>query len=288
MPLPIGTELNKQPYGPLARFATSDILPPSSVYVAVDDTVILRVFSPDTAGQMMVDLRMLNVEGVVIPTHVELDITPSGVTEQLLQVINTEGFLLSASVTTFNVLQRGAVFVQLAIRRGRDVVGILNGNTLVQGYVCDSDWLTYPAHNSEPSRSGRGKMESISLSPGGPGADGQAAPAPGTTWIIRSAAVVLVTDATVINRTPGLVVLGPAGNIFRAVAPAVVGAGLGVNLSYAPGATLGNLGNIMTVGLPADLEINDACQVLTATVNLQAGDLITGALWVETFVGRSG
>lgn len=256
--------------------------------MAVDDALLLRVFSPETVAQINVDIRMLNLEGVVIPTHVEFQTTAAGVLEQLFPVLNTEGFLLSASVTTFNVQQRGALFVQLAIRRGRDVVGIINGNTLVQGYVSDSDWITYPAHNSEPSRSGRGKLEVVSLTNGAGGADVGAGPAPGTTWKLRSAAFDFITDANVANRTPSFLVLSGFATITEQVAPAVVPAGTTMRYSCAPGATAGNLSNIVTLGFANDLEITDACEFRTNTLNLQAGDLWRGRLWVEKFVGRSG
>lgn len=286
MPIPTEVTGQQQPYGPTVSFATSNILPPSSVYLAADDGLVLAVRAPQLNANLQVDLRILTPQGIVIPHQFLYNLNTVGSTDSIELLPQTEGFLLSAAIATVDIAQRGMCFVRMVIRRGIGGDSTLNGSTLIQGYVTKTDWLSFPFATLEPSRSGRGQLETVNFVAVNPGSDLFVSVPLGTSWIVRAVSARLTTTAVAGTRFP--VLRCPSGftaNQFGWPSAAGIGPSSQVQITWAPGATALAVGPVQTAGLAADLELNSNFSIRTNTTGLDVFDAWDAAsLFVERFI----
>jgi hypothetical protein len=160
--------------------------------------------------------------------------------------------------------------------------------TLCSGFVYLDKGVSFPAITQEDNMPGRGYIvEEVTLNPAAGAEILETVPA-GEKWLIHSASVTFVADATVVNRKPHFVFRNDNGNQLEAFGYANVAASetvllCGAKYGYVPDAE--DAGAIPMV-LPPDLWMLPAGTITTDTNNMQAGDnygLMT--LIVEKFFG---
>lgn len=203
------------PYGPQVTFRTEDVLPPSALYLSMDDTVVL-LLQTNTAGSVVTAiLRLLTPQG-----EVKIESYPSPPLQALgaynyITVPPAECYLLSLLVLV-NMAQQGSIWCQCFVIRGQfsppySTTPPYGGMLIVQGYLNDYGALSWPNSPIIEPGTGAGSMRNIRLTA-----------APGTSWVMRVPSLTrweiitvssqLNTSAATQQREMSLITLDQSGN----------------------------------------------------------------------------
>jgi hypothetical protein len=258
-----------------ASFAEQSIQPPSALYVQRDDVLILQAATSQVAEVVTVNIRLLRVDGSIVPMQFQLRplSTRAVIT---LPATMAEGWLLSLSATAAVATTRGQTFLRAFISRGA-FANSVPGQLLIADYVTTFIGAGYPGGRILAPTEGPGLITTFFPTPSGAGLDFQVVPPPNTRWKVRSIFANLITSATVANRNVQIVVVLGASISWQAGALAAVTAGQTVSFAFGaipPYASV--IATDQIVPLPPDLFITQQGAVLIKiggqTVNIQAGD----------------
>lgn len=150
-------------------------------YVRGEDDLRLLIRTA-IACTVTVEGRFLDTDGCVLP-FVEPFVSTS-----VTRAVQTfpwrlgEGWVLSLAVrVTSGTPQVGQVYAQVRVQRGQGT-GAINMGTLVQGYVTESDDLSWPGSVVMPSVAGPGAIIRFPISNPGVGTDFSIAPPARIRW----------------------------------------------------------------------------------------------------------
>lgn len=185
-----------------------------------------------------------------------------------------DGWLLGATVivsTAAPVI--GQTWVQLQLIRGAGGATIVL-QTLASGYVTASQPVAWPGSPLAGTLEGQGAVRVVTGTNPAAGVEISETVPTGARWLLIGISATFTTDATVANRTPGLILDDGATPLFGASQGVVQSASLG--LDHAWGAGFGT--NNTTLALSNSQSLPEPCAMLagfrvrTSVLNLQAGD----------------
>lgn len=276
------TELD---YNFLEHFRRFLVQPPGAVYVTVNDTIQLRVWSPDAASTVNVSIRLLLPADQIIPIFGTVTVQTVGSVPKIVSIPGAEGFLLSATIETPGAAQ-GQCYVTLELVRGLGTNDQTFGQLLIAGYPGASYRLGYPQSVPQSPVGGAGHVHTIGGFSEPPGAEAAQQVPAGVEWILRSFRVVFTTSAVVANRVPSLAIFNPAMGLLAVVPdPTPVLAVTTVSLTWGDGIVNATGGGTHAMGFLADYRVQPGWIVTTQTAAFDPGDQYTGVfLTVEEFI----
>lgn len=165
-------------------------------------------------------------------------------------------------------IKRGVCFVRITLQGGGRQLALL-----AQGYVSDSENLSFPNGPIKGSLEGPGLMRSITGTDPAAGINVSETVPTGARWRLHTLHAVLVTDATVSNRTSFISISD--GTNLVGVHGALQAQAASNTFRYSLSPTLAkgdNSAGYITIGFPPFLLLPAGYIIATITANLQAGD----------------
>lgn len=213
MPYKLRASLDN-PYGPQVTFRTEDVLPPSAVYVSMQDTIVAQFQTNIGVSSLQLTLRLLLPDGTMqTETYYATQSTLHPIFWYVV-IPPVEAYLLSG-VAYGGLLGSGSAWCWCKVFRGDVPQPIISfpadgGLLLMQGYVNNQNHLAWPNSPIVEAGTGAGLMRSIALvAPTGTNWT-QRVPTL-TRWEILSVAFKLTTSAAAGNRQISLIVLDANG-----------------------------------------------------------------------------
>ena len=200
---------------PVTKFTVQGIAPPSNLYIARDDTLVITATSPTTAITLTVQGRLLRAaDGVISPFQQNI-VLPASRTATVATIQLAEGFLLNvAAFTTANPSPPGNVYVTINQQRP----GTPSPNQfslLASGYVGSARAIGWPGGPIARPIDGAGFLRSITGTVPAAGAEVSETVPTLARWQLLSLRVNLVTSATVATRIPQFVFDDGANEFYR-------------------------------------------------------------------------
>jgi len=269
IPSPI-FQAGDNPSGPEVTFQTQRILPPSAIYVALDDALCLKAFYNIPGGtSFVVTLRLLRPDGIVMPQVFSFTISNAFGGTQFFPP--AEGFLLSATITSDAANARQCFVKLMVIRGGQTSQDQHPGQIFCQGYAGGLAYLSFPQSPIESALSGYGSQKNYTvgttpghdLSLGGPGF---------TTNRIEVIQFTLITSAAVANRIVHLHILANGFDYVFTWNGVTQTAGQTLVYNAAPGIQPFTSGVLNYTPLPSPWLLNNTWSILTVTSGLDAAD----------------
>ena len=264
---------NQNPYGPRVTFRTLDILPPASVYVGPDDSIVLKARNNSIATTVLFSYRLLRPDGVLQPMQESFAVAGNSSVQTKI-IKPSEGYLVSASATS-TVGQRGILWFEAFLQRGIGSQDTTLGQVLIADYVTSLDSLGYPQSPLRSSITPPGVVGAAGPTLFAAGVDANIALGANTWWKLRSFYGKLTCSAAVATRAPSLVVSSAAGGtaFIRMPSFATVVASSVTEFTWAPGASALSVNNVQSMGFPQDFVLSQFGFIFTRTTALQAGDV---------------
>lgn len=184
---------------PRADITRKLVQPPARVYMTLDDQLYIRSRNSVSGVVLRIAGRVLTPDGEIVPFNYEH--TPATDRSASLEAFRmAEGYLLSAVVfPSVGAPLRGQTFVELGFLRG--IAGALDiVDVLAKDYVAEDEPLAFPGSPIRSSLEGPGAILSLTGTDPSAGADISETVPTDARWHFLGMRVVLVTDATVINR----------------------------------------------------------------------------------------
>lgn len=176
---------------------------------------------------------------------------------------------------------RGQCYVKVSLR----IEGVIVA-TLFGGYITETSSVAFPNGNIEDSLSGKGVIRSITGTDPALGTEISETVPTNAFWRLISARFSFTTDATVISRSPLLVLDDGTTSFWKSSEGSTIPASTNRNYFYAnTGAedTTTSLVNILL--MPSYMPLQAGFRITTQTNNLQAGDNFAAPqLWVEEWI----
>jgi hypothetical protein len=279
------------PYGPLVKFRTLGIFPPSAVYVGPSDALEFEARSPSVSTAVNVTVRILTPQGEIKEIPLAFTVATSGTAVFTSRVPPTEGFVLTAHASANNA-SRGQCFVKLHLLKNPGASAALLGALLFQGYLSADDHLSYPQSPTESSLTPPGWTHTIIITAPGAGNDWSTQAPAGVRWRLKTVFAAFTASATVASRGPRVILTDSAARLIAdlPISPAITASQV-CDFTWGEGLTpqsivLANL-VIDTAQLPGQLLLPQQAFVKSLTNSLQAGDAWTAILLtVEEFVAQ--
>jgi hypothetical protein len=260
-------------YNDLAAFRRRQIPPPGAVYLTVDDNIVVNVLNPSQTVGVSLTMRILLPGGEVMPVLYQFPSVAASSSASTKNIPGVEGFLLSATVDAPSA-QRGALYVQVSVKRGRGLLDQTSGDLICEGYPGGLYLLSYPPPTRDAPDSSAGLTRSVTVANPAAGADWSVTVPAGVQWVLQRVRAVLTTAAGGGNRTPDLQILDAAANlVLEAPGGANQAGGLTESWVWSTGATTTTTaGSTNMVNLPTNVRLLPNWVVRTVTANLAAGD----------------
>lgn len=258
-------------YGAGDRAALSQHIP-SAFYMTGEDVLQISGWNITTGVRLTVSGRFLTLDGRVQSFAHDVALTTDRVIASVVRQIG-EGWLLNLTVTTGGTASIfGATFARVQVVRGVAASGVVIG-TLCSGYVTSVQPIAFPGGRVRSMGEGPGNIRSVTGTNPAAGVEISETVPTGAIWRLIAFAVLFVTDATVANRLPILVVDDGATAFYGADPPEAQAAN--GNATWAVGAGISRLtltGGTRLWAFPNDIRLRAGSRIRTTTIALQAGD----------------
>lgn len=254
-------------------FQQSGLQPASQLYIQKDDLLTALIYNSATGIELFFGTRMLMPDGQIIPAEFQARPTADRTLNQFRFTL-PEGFLLgvTAGVRSAGPL-RGQCFVILLLQRSFSTINWIYAGTLFQDYVSFQDFNGWPQGSIRSGLEGPGFVRSITGTDPAAGAEISETVPTNARWRPIALRFRLVTDATVANRRPGIVLDDGATAYFVSQAGSVQTASLTYDYNAGTlGFTQGVFSLDQWIPLPHYLLMPGGHRIRTSTVNLAAGD----------------
>jgi hypothetical protein len=237
-----------------------------------DEALRLTTFNSQAGVALAIDGRFRGQDGQ--PRAINERAVPNTdrtIATQLIGLSDVE--LLNLQVRATGGAPRiGQCFAVLEIVRGRtgDVQPVA---TLAQGYVTDTQRLAWPGSAVRSSVDGSGVLRSITGTDPAAGAEWSETVPTNARWRFVAVRVALVTDATVANRVPQVIVDDGTNTLYLIPSHANQTASLTWTYhGFYAGAAGFASGNYIALPFPGDLFLQGGWRIRSSTGSLQAGD----------------
>lgn len=247
-------------------------LNPGALYLTGEDNLRLTTFGGVANLVVVLEGRLLNMDGVVVPLG-ERHVPNSNYTAAQSTFTLAEGVLTHVQLRiATGTSGRGGVFGVLEIVRGTGANAQALG-TLLQGYITTNARLAWPGSPIESSVNGPGRIRSITGTNPAAGLETSDTVPAGVRWRLMSWAASLSTDATVVNRFPTLIVDDGALAIFQSQDTVAQAASstvryVAADVGFRDAASAGTI----NLGLPGNLILSAGFRIRTLTSAIVAGD----------------
>jgi hypothetical protein len=259
-------------HGPDVRFLTSGVPPPSVIYVGPDDKLFVVVLNSAANAQIEVSYQVIRADGSLTLFDQTFVVTSDRISNGFFIPL-PEGYLLHVNLRAASALvRRGQFYTKAQLRRGGPVTTHLVAE-LCAGCPDNQHDVSWPTMNPQGSIEGPGMLRAIVGTDPAAGAEISETVPTGARWRLRGVVATLVTDATVANRQPSLV-LDDGANVYARMPfdSAQVGTQT-IAYSWACGGNPAN-GSTVARGMPLNDQayLFQAHRFRTATAGLVAGD----------------
>lgn len=245
---------------------------PAAFYCTGEESIRVTSFGSVAANALTLRTRFLTIDGDVVPSsdrHVPNADRTSATSETPLG----RGWLLGCEIFASTGTPRiGQTFVLVEVIRGSGTSATVL-QTLVQGYVTDTQRLGYPGAPPRWSTDGVGVMRSITGTDPIAGAEVSETVPTNARWRLRGFTVQLASDATVATRRVILQIDDGATLCWAAQAMDAQVASLTRQYSF-PVAGAYVVAQTSTIGIPGPegFQLQGGFRIRTATQNLQVTD----------------
>lgn len=253
----------------------SIIASPFQFLLTGEDNLFLFTWCARSSVFVVVAGRVLRQDGSIEPFSFQVPITGNRL-QNAHQFTVGPGFILNVSVVATNVtLVSGECFVSLRLGRGF-TGGITYLGTISQGYITNSQGISFPGSPIQLSTDGPGVLRQFSGTDPAVSIELDETVPTGARWELVSFFSQLVTDATVGARAPVLRLETSGGGIMAQSAANVgVTASSSRGFGWAQGmpieTNIGSIG-VAQMGLPTNPTLIAGNHILTVTANIAAGD----------------
>jgi len=284
MPLPSPESAG---FGPAIKFASAGVQPPSSLYVSIDDQIVITFTSLAviTSVPIILAARVLSADGQLHWYREAYTIAAVGVTSHTVNV--SEGFILDVTVSCpGSGLGLGSVFVQVDLRRNNDSATY---RALIADYLTNFLQPTWPG----------GTIRDATAGAGGNWQDTAAAPAPGAELVYTvpasllfepaSLSFSLATSAAAANRIVSVIIDDGFGDVlYQTPSSGAVTASTTPTFSASVGVPFSGTPPAVIFPLPAGLRLTNPFRITTHTTAIQAADQYSamqlfGQGWINAF-----
>lgn len=262
-----------------ARFAHSELDPPSDVYVTVEDRLRVNLTCTAPAPTVNLALRIQRPDGQVIPMLQVL--TPAATRAvQTFDFDMCEGFLLDVVVSTATpAVRRGGLYVDADMIRGAGANAYTIRN-IIDSYVTTQSDAGWPEGGTYESTAPMGLLRVVQQANPGAGAEFALTVPAGARWEILSLNAQLATAVAAGNRQPVFQITDGAAHVMHNTQfsgnqaasltyqySAAEGDGVAVNAPFNQGA------------LPHNCFLLQGWTLQSLTTNIQAADQWSN-IWV--------
>lgn len=267
------------PYGPLVTFRTEDVLPPSGLYISMNDIVVALFACFAGAGTYSMTTRMLLPDGTI---QSEVYVSQNSPNPSVPWIIMppVEGYLLSLVVEATGTID-GSQWCQVATFRGSVATPLITlppnaGLLIVQGYVDQQSWLSWPNSPIVEGGTGAGRIRAISVAPT-TGVNWSVSTTAYQRWEIISVQMVMTTSAAVATRLVTLGLLDRFGvGVCSYPCAQTQAASSTVEYFFFNGASyMAESPGLVTAGVPAGLTLDPGMQLVSNVNALQPTDTIS-------------
>lgn len=245
--------------------------PPSLLPLIVPSQVEFRVWNSLANLELDLVVHTLEPDGDLMPAITPADPTSDRALNTYTQDVGL-GYLISVQVrVTTGTPLHGQCFVQALLIRGRGASRTVL-STLFADYVTAMSFPAYPGSPIRAPEEGPGFTQSLAGTNPAAGVEITETVPTNALWRLNSIRFVLVTDATVTNRTVSLHLDDGATSFFSIEAPSVQAASLTYAYTFAiQGAIQDRVVTDFTSVIPP-LLLPQTFRIRTSITNLQAGD----------------
>lgn len=247
-------------------------LPSAFGYIGREDNLRLRVRNSATGAIVAIEGRVLNGDGIAIPFADTLaPATDRSASTKLVRV--GEGMLLNVSVRALaGSPRRGQTYVLVELVRGftGDVIPL---GVLIQGYVSEPSRRQWPGSLLDDATDGRGVSRTILGTDPAAGVEISETVPTAARWRLVALTATLLTDATVANRTPAILIDDGTNTVYQSGYNGSIAASGGAQISWGHGVgAFGSTSNGAIAPLPTELMLTPGYRIRSTTIALQAGD----------------
>jgi hypothetical protein len=279
------------PYGPEVTFRTEDVLPPSSLYLSLDDTPVFLFQTNTTNTYATIFLRVLMPDGTVRVDRYDAGPFQPLPAYNFLTCTPAECYLMSCNITG-NLGSGGSLWCQGFVIRGTfnppySAAPPYGGMVIVQGYLDDFGFLSWPNSPVVEPGTGAGRMRAI-YTPNVTGANFKFTVPSLTRWEIVSCQCVLHASAAGAARIMELVTFDPHGVSVCGYPSGTTTppSGTLIYWFYQGAAEIQAEPTFITTPLPVGLTLDSGWSLQSNVITLDVGDQITNlALHVKEWVG---
>ena len=260
---------------PDAGFATQLVQPPSALYIAPEENVVLGMMANANGLTITYNIRLLLADGTVqFITH-----SVTSVNAGFLEVFPfplAEGFLLSVQAYHGgNIAMRGGLYAFAYLSRG-SADGLNTIETIIADYVTTSFWPTWPMNQPASPDGGFGEPVVLELANPAAGAELIFNATLGKRYRIKAIGFTFTASAAVANRTVRLQLTGATNSVVIAADTTVIAASQVMLLAFSAfGSAAYVAGAVHMVPMLPDLVISEETMLSTSTANIQAADQIS-------------
>jgi len=191
----------QEPGAPEVSHGIPGVPPPAALYISPNEQLVVDSWGYACQLPVFIKLRMLRPGGYV-DTTVYMHQPSSDRSLVTTYHDLAEGHLLTAMVYAMGSgYHRGQVYMNVGLQRGEGAVGVYH-HQLIAGYVTTSSALVWPWARLESSVEGPGLIRPVAGADPAAGAEVLVTVPAGARWRPLTVFAVLVSDATVADRTP--------------------------------------------------------------------------------------
>lgn len=285
----------------IVSFSFTEIDPPGALYIQRDDVLVVSGTSqisnevatisgrlllpfaqaagqPDAPPAVGVSGGPIVGPGYIQPFQVNANI-PTSLNAGSVLIAQTEGYLLSLSVTCLQALRRGDTFVRVYLNRGP--LQFFQPNAfalLLADYVTKTAPIGWPGGRIASPTDGMGRDSFYSIANPAAGADFSITLAVPGRSKVQNLKATLTTSATAGNRFPSFILNennGVISNSYTVQDPTAVPASTTITYSLSTGVNVirgGGAPIFATLPLPSDWRLTFQPTISSSTQGLLAGD----------------
>lgn len=247
-------------------------LNPAAFYVTGEDTIELAGYCISSGVRLVMGGRFLSLDGIEVPFVHELALTSNRLIATLVRSLGP-GWIQNVTVqSSGNVVAYGYCYARVRILRGLTSIAVPLA-TLCAGNVTIQQPIAFPGGSIRSTHDGPGGLRSITGTDPAAGLEISETVPGGARWQLNALFASFVTDATVANRVPRLIIDDGTNTVFASDPPAAQTASLTIQYVTGAGIQRTAIGSLIPFwALPTDLVLLAGYRIRTATAAIVAGD----------------
>jgi hypothetical protein len=261
---------------PITNFTVKNVPAPTNVYIADDAFLRVSVRNLGAGVSLTVHTRVLRSEDGIITASEDVIVPASSGAQQFTFINLTEGFLLSASITSdTGVTLRGQTFVTLELCHG-NTVSPHRDQTLIQDYTATGYTASWPGGLLRLATEGPGVINASTVGNPGAGNELTFGMVANSRSSLRTMRMTFTTSAAVGNRLPTFLIIRGGSTIYSVTVAAAIVASTAAIIQLNSAVVAPRVdGLVHTLPIPSNLILNGPPQVNSSTAGLDPADAYT-------------